>query len=116
MVIFGGFMGGRTEGGYSNAIYEYDFAKNQWNILFKNTEIEMEESEKKGIPQGRMSHASAIYKDALYTFGGFCGESKLNDLWKFDLLNKKWEKLDPTVLKPEVKSCSEGGIDGLWYY
>lgn len=49
-----------------------------------------------------MSHSATIYNNDLYIFGGFCGESKLNDLWKFDLVSLKWQKINASGMIPEV--------------
>ncbi len=100
MVIVGGFMGGK-HGGYSNAVYEYSFDDNEWRALFKKQDLE-EEVTNPVIPQGRMGQGAAIKGDSLYMFGGNEGNNKLNDLWRFDLNEKKW-----TQIKPEGKTVPE---------
>lgn len=32
----------------------------------------------------------AIYKNFVYIFGGTNGKTKLRDMWKFDLIQRKW--------------------------
>jgi len=88
MIVVGGFLAGK-EGGYSNAVYEYDFEQNRWTTLFKNQEVDITK-ENPTIPPGRTGLGAAIYKDSVYIFGGNEGNTKLNDLWKFDLKEKKW--------------------------
>ena len=101
MVVVGGFIGGEI-GEYSNAVFEYKIEDNTWHTLFHNRVIESDESKKKGIPQGRMSMGAAICKNALYMFGGNEGNTKFNDLWKFDLYEKKWSEV-----KVEGSFCPE---------
>ena len=103
MVVVGGFLGGK-DGGYSNAVFEYDFAENQWNTLFKNVPVDSSAETEPKIPQGRTSLGAAIYKDYLYIFGGNEGNTKLNDLWQFDLNGRKWSIVKPaTEIAPEVR-------------
>ena len=84
MVLFGGYNGIQK----SNGIYEYVFGENKWS------EIEQDHS----IPS-RSNHSAAIHKDFMYIFGGIDDETnKINDLWKFDLINNKWTEI---ISKPE---------------
>jgi Kelch motif. len=102
MIVFGGFIGG-TIGDYSNAVYEYDFEQNEWKTLFENKPVDAIEITKTTVPQGRMSHAAAISNNCLYIFGGFDGNTRLNDTWSFDLVEKKWQRLGLEGFVPEVR-------------
>ena len=101
MIVVGGFIGG-TVGDYSNAVFEYKIQENKWITLFQNHIIESGSSKSKKIPQGRMSLGATIHNNDLYIFGGNEGNTKFNDLWKFDLLNNKWTLIKPKGLLPEV--------------
>jgi len=101
MIIVGGFLGGK-DGGYSNAVYEYNFEENKMHTLFKNHEVDVTGDETPSIPPGRMGLGAAIYQNTLYIFGGNEGNTKMNDLWKFDLNEKKW-----SFVKPEGKVVPE---------
>jgi len=103
MIVVGGFIGGNV-GDYSNAVLEYNLEQNTWTTLFKNKIIETEKaSQKLGVPQGRVGMGACINQNNLYIFGGNEGNTKFNDLWKFDLINKTWSFIKPTgTLIPEV--------------
>ena len=102
MIVVGGFLGGNN-GGYSNAVYEYNLVDNEWKILSKNQEVNNEDNLNPIVPQGRMGLGAAIHNDILYIFGGNEGNTKLNDLWKFDLDEKNWGLIKSDgVIIPEV--------------
>jgi len=102
MIVVGGLIGGK-DGGYSNAVYEYDLINNEWSALFKLQEVSNEDNPNPVLPQGRMGLGAAIHQDILYVFGGNEGNTKLNDLWKFDLNAKQWSLVKSTgYISPEV--------------
>jgi len=105
MIVVGGFIGGNV-GDYSNAVLEYNFEQNTWNTLFKNKLIESEkQSQKLGVPQARVGMGACINQNNLYIFAGNEGNTKFNDLWKFDLINKTWSCIKPTGnLIPEPRN------------
>lgn len=104
MIVVGGFLGGK-EGGYSNAVYEYSITDNQWRTLFKNKEVDTSTTKELTLPPGRMGLGAAIHRNNLYIFGGNEGNTKFGDLWKFDLIEKKW-----VLIKPEGKVNPQVGF------
>lgn len=42
-------------------------------------------------PCPRYVHSTCSYKNNLYMFGGYNGESYLNDLYRYDLIKKEWK-------------------------
>ena len=85
IILFGGY----SEGEMLNTIYKF-------NIETKEiTKIEYGESDTNNIPSPRTGHGSFIINNYLYIFGGSIKDgSLLNDLWKLDIENIKWEKIE----------------------
>ncbi len=111
LILFGGF----AKGTYLNCIYHYDIEKNTWNKINANQEEDGDNSLKnsnnnvdinnKKFPCGRMLHSTTIYNDCLYVFGGKTGDGiYLNDLWKFNLFSKNWEKVKIEGETPKGRS------------
>ncbi|PFH34937.1 leucine zipper-like transcriptional regulator [Besnoitia besnoiti] len=44
-------------------------------------------------PERRSGAASVVYGDCLYLFGGYGGHSRLDDLCKFDFVQRRWSKV-----------------------
>lgn len=44
-------------------------------------------------PERRSGAASVVYRDCLYLFGGYGGHSRLDDLCKFDFVQRRWFKV-----------------------
>ena len=86
LIIFGGFLGDIGE--YTNQVLRFDLALEKWSILFDNQDQIL------GVPFPRGGHGSVIQKGNLYIFGGKDGELKYNDLWKFDISKKVWNKIE----------------------
>lgn len=63
-------------GGPSNVLYQWDKIKAE-------------------APRARDSHTLIHVGDSLIMFGGSGGNSSFNDLYKFDLREKRWHKLEP---------------------
>ena len=102
MIMLGGFVGGEVAE-YSNGVFEYNFKENAWTTLARNRIIESKNPENLRIPQGRMSFGACIHNNILYMFGGNNSNHKFNDLWKFNLLTKKWSLVRPAnPVLPEV--------------
>lgn len=58
-------------------------------------------------PPRRFSHASVVYKDSMYIFGGGSSTSTTyNDLWRFDLSRRQWIRLLSVGTYPSPKACS----------
>ena len=87
IILFGGY----SEGDILNTLYKF-------NVETKEiTKIETSGVEPNNIPSPRTGHASFIYNNYLYIFGGSIKDGKLlNDLWKLNLENNVWEKIPTT--------------------
>ena len=56
------------------------------------------------FPSRRRNHASFQFDNDLYIFGGISESGKyLNDLWKFDILQSSWSKMDIAGAVPEAR-------------
>ena len=84
MIIFGGF----EQGTRSNQTSVYNFTTNQW----ENIEIGPGQS----VPCARSGHSASISNGNMYVFGGKNEDSeKLNDLWVYNIADKKWAEIEP---------------------
>ena len=102
MVIFGGFQ----QGNRTNMTSIYNFATNTW----ENVEIPHGQP----IPCSRSGHSASIYNGNMYVFGGKNDSSeksikawesqKLNDLWVFNIADKKWVEVEPEGEVPVERS------------
>lgn len=55
----------------------------------------------------RHSHSACTYENSMYIFGGCTKTSTtFNDLWKFDLDTRKWERPMPMGSYPSPKACA----------
>merc|ERR1711971_109084 len=79
MIIFGGFQSGER----TNQTSIYNFTTNMWeNVTIPNGQP---------VPCSRSGHSASIYNGMMYIFGGKNDSSeKLNDLWVFNIAEKKW--------------------------
>jgi N-acetylneuraminic acid mutarotase len=126
LVLFGGF----AKGAYLNAVYVYDIEANSWSKINPQEEssINNEHNESdvnhdnstnnrpntnntyrdinnNDYPCGRMLHSATINNDYLYVFGGKTGDGiYLNDLWRFSLFSKTWEKVKVEGEVPKGRS------------
>lgn len=101
MYIFGGFVNGERD----NQIFYFDFTTSRWS------RINLSDDDAK--PCARAGHTTllqAMVEDNketpyMYLFGGKDIENdKLNDLWRFNLITNKWEKMDPKGEIPMERS------------
>ena len=82
IILFGGY----SDGNMLNKIYRFNI---------KTHEIKAQKpQDEENMPEPRIGHASFIFQDFLYIFGGSIQDGNLlNDLWKLDLSNFSWEKI-----------------------
>ena len=114
MLVFGGFIGGSVAL-YSRCIFSYNFETKQWATYylqsFKEKSMDKEptvSTPNSDLPKKRANSGTSIFRDTLYIFGGTNGKKKLNDMWKYDLLGRKWAKIEPKELEifPDVPPFS----------
>lgn len=46
-------------------------------------------------PKNRDSHSCVSFLEQLLIFGGSCNDKSFNDLYKYNITAKMWQKLDP---------------------
>lgn len=46
-----------------------------------------------GIFPERSGSASALYEDSIYVFGGYRSKIRLNDMYKYDIINNTWNRI-----------------------
>lgn len=103
MLVFGGFIGGCIAQ-YSRSVLSYNFEENKWGTYYlqnpkeKSQKNSSSPKQRKPFPKKRANSGTGIYKDTLYVFGGTNGKKKLMDMWKFELLTKKWSEILPNDL------------------
>jgi N-acetylneuraminic acid mutarotase len=65
-------------------------------------------------PDARSGHSASVKGDKMYIFGGKNANGMLlNDMWEFDLKNRRWKKLEPTnppMPRTETVQCVVGDI------
>ena len=82
IILFGGYSEGKT----MNKIFRF-------NLNTNDIKVQKEDNED-NIPEPRIGHASFIFQNYLYIFGGSLQDGTLlNDLWRLDLSNFSWERL-----------------------
>lgn len=85
MVLFGGFI----EGDRVNSVYKFSFKTGEWRLI---------QYDKMVLPCARAGHSATADDHYMYIFGGKNNEDeKLNDLWRFDLIQETWEKMEPAA-------------------
>jgi N-acetylneuraminic acid mutarotase len=91
-------FGGSDNNELSNDLHYFDLSTSTWNELFPfNT----------AIPEPRLNSLSFVYNQNLFIFGGQTNSKMLNDLWKFDISNRKWIQMQTSGQEPlpRVRSC-----------
>lgn len=94
MIVFGGFLGNYSK--YSNNVFAFDLKKQEWKFYFENLPGKQKEKViniQKQKPKKRSNSSINIIENFLFVFGGCKGSLKLNDLWKFDLINCSWRQI-----------------------
>eukprot|EP00743_Colponemidia_sp_Colp-15_P003169 GILK01003422.1.p1 GENE.GILK01003422.1~~GILK01003422.1.p1 ORF type:complete len:516 (-),score=43.59 GILK01003422.1:325-1872(-) len=79
--VFGGYDGVHR----MNDFHEFNLATRTWTAIQYKGSI---------VPSPRYFHASVVYGDSLYLFGGYSGHERLNDLYEFKFDSNVWSKID----------------------
>jgi len=104
LVIFGGYNNGK----YVYDIYTYKIKEEEWNKI----EIDLNS---KNVPEGRIKHSANIIDDYMYVYGGQNVDGNyLSDLWKFDLLNSKWQQIIYNNLSPDDIPLGRSGHSSIY--
>eukprot|EP00927_Polykrikos_kofoidii_P033856 TRINITY_DN28703_c0_g1_i1.p1 TRINITY_DN28703_c0_g1~~TRINITY_DN28703_c0_g1_i1.p1 ORF type:complete len:510 (+),score=56.86 TRINITY_DN28703_c0_g1_i1:108-1637(+) len=76
MYLFGG-----STGSARNDLYAFSFETDQWHEIRQAGGS----GQKPYVPFPRFCHTCDMYNNALYVFGGYDGQQRLNDFWQFQL-------------------------------
>lgn len=82
MYIFGGFDGGDRH----HQTYKFNFKTGEWHLVQHDGDGTH--------PTARSGHSACANETHMYVFGGRDNDdNRLNDLWRLNLENEKWELL-----------------------
>ena len=101
LIIYGG-MSGKD---YNRHVYCFDTQNKAIENLTQNLENDK-------LPPPRQDHASVIYNDCLYVYGGIGPDSKIyDDMWKFDLKTNTWEELKTEGQKKKEENRKQKEVE-----
>ncbi|KAI8060069.1 hypothetical protein BC940DRAFT_337901 [Gongronella butleri] len=67
-------------------------------------------------PAGRFGHASVVYENRMYIFGGSDGERMYNDIWMFDFHSRTWSQIPAAGFIPSAReNCGVALVDDAMY-
>ena len=109
IILFGGY----SEGEMLNTVYKFNIERKEITTIESDAVMLEEGGTAEGVgeenydpsnsPLPRTGHASFIYNNFLYIFGGSIEDgSLLNDLWKLDLDSKIWTKIENAENKQNI--------------
>jgi len=100
LYMFGGYGGGT---GRLDDFYSFSFSSNTWEAVEVLGDARPECRENNGVVIGDSSR--------VYLFGGYNGDSWLNDLWMFDIHSKRWtciqESSDPNPQQEQQQQLQQ---------
>eukprot|EP00948_MAST-09A_sp_MAST-9A-sp1_P001266 g1266.t1 len=83
-LVFGGYDG-RS---WLNDMHSYSFITGTWDTDEALQDISGD------VPSCRSCPSWSTFKDHIYVFGGYDGEKRMNDLYKFNINTHVWTKID----------------------
>ena len=101
-------FGGRTEQEqYTNCLWQYDIAADQWTLLSKSP------------MKARVSSSACVVGDCAYIGLGFLGKvqrdtSYLSDFWEYNFTTCKWKRLADFPANTTVKNCLFATDDAIY--
>eukprot|EP00929_Paragymnodinium_shiwhaense_P033332 TRINITY_DN18317_c0_g1_i1.p1 TRINITY_DN18317_c0_g1~~TRINITY_DN18317_c0_g1_i1.p1 ORF type:complete len:527 (+),score=112.04 TRINITY_DN18317_c0_g1_i1:241-1821(+) len=93
MYIFGG-----STGSARNDLYAFSFEKEEWQEIAPGRA----HGQKSNAPWPRFCHTCDVYKNALYIFGGYDGQQRLNDFWQLRLATEVTIDVPPSSLVTDL--------------
>eukprot|EP00594_Rhizosolenia_setigera_P021143 CAMPEP_0178980024 /NCGR_PEP_ID=MMETSP0789-20121207/26237_1 /TAXON_ID=3005 /ORGANISM="Rhizosolenia setigera, Strain CCMP 1694" /LENGTH=793 /DNA_ID=CAMNT_0020670333 /DNA_START=181 /DNA_END=2560 /DNA_ORIENTATION=- len=60
------------------------------------TNVRVETSRSDPPPCQRSLHSAAVYDGAIYVFGGYDGQTRVNDFHSFSFVEKRWSQINPS--------------------
>lgn len=76
------------------------------SLLFSNSLLSS------SSPSARSLHASAVWRDQLFIFGGYDGTSRRNDFYSFHFKHKMWTRIDERVGHAPLQGDSNANVNG----
>ena len=89
-IFFGGAPSGSS---VRNDVWQFDPVTAEWTELVANNILNIS-------PRTQVGGKGVILDDYLYVYGGAAGSAVFDDLWAFDLINLRWNRLSATGVKP----------------
>lgn len=100
MYIFGGYVNGSK----SNDLWKFDTNTHTWTKLQDGGPHLQRKSSQEIGPCNRIGASLVQYNNSLYLFGGHDEmNEKINDFWKYNLLNNQWHKIEQQGAIPHVQ-------------
>ncbi|CAG9314116.1 unnamed protein product [Blepharisma stoltei] len=99
LYMFGGDMNGEVR----NDFVKFNLSSNPLSFMYFPTFLS---------PSQRQYHSFTLVGGYLYLFGGDREGTKLNDLWRWDIVEKQWQEVTPGGTIPDPRShhaCSSYG-------
>jgi N-acetylneuraminic acid mutarotase len=84
-LVFGGFDGSSR----TNHMFTYTFATKTWRQVIG--------SESEEVPSPRDRHTGVMYDGGFYVFGGYDGDQRVNDFFRFDCTTEQWSRMPATT-------------------
>eukprot|EP01132_Coremiostelium_polycephalum_P005274 gene5274-6567_t len=88
LYIFGGYDNRKDPNSF-NILYKFSFKTNHWKIIECNGDI----------PSGRSRASMIEYNSKIYLIGGWNRHDYFADIYKFDIENSTWKKIDSNLDK-----------------
>jgi N-acetylneuraminic acid mutarotase len=107
IIVYGGFSGSQR----LDDMYLYDFDSKEWSQIDCNNGYG-DGGTAHCPPSGRSSLVAQVYKNFLYVFGGYNGDTVLNDFYKFRLqstsilLPTLFNDMRRLINNPELSDCT----------
>ena len=68
------------------------------------------------VPCQRSLHAAAVHADSLYVFGGFDGNSRVNDMYEYNFILRRWRSTPATLITPSARDRHTAVVYGNTFY
>ncbi|OQS02125.1 hypothetical protein THRCLA_05483 [Thraustotheca clavata] len=99
MYIFGGYDG--RDGNYFNDLFFFNFETRRWNEMPNQSIVR---------PESRTDHIMVLHESHIYIFGGYNGSSRFNNMYRYELENKLWRKMNAQGQIPSGRFGHSGAV------
>lgn len=101
LYFFGGYT--KKDGEYFGELHKFDVGTLEWSKL-------------RSGPAPRADHTLVLYEDCLYVFGGYDGKTRFNDLHEYCIPASRWQRLDPSGLRPTPRFGHSAAVCSRSFY